>query len=97
MKKKNPHHGSTLDDFLESLPDDEQVEIKAEGLKQSICAQVRKAMKKQGIGVVQLQKMLDTSPSQVQRLLDEHYTGVSLKNLVKLYSVLGKELKIIAG
>lgn len=93
-KKKNPHHGPSFQSWLEELPDKDQVAIQAGALKLQLAIRARKEMEKKGIGVNQLVKLMGTSPSQVQRLLDGSYTGVSLKNLVKLYAALGKELKL---
>lgn len=93
---RNPHQGSSFDCFLESLPSDEQVDIKASALKLELSIKARELMKRRGIGPRKLEKLLRTSPSQVQRLLNERYVGVSLKNLVRLYSALGQDLKLVS-
>ena len=67
MSKKNPHWGSTLDDFLheEGIYD----AAKAEAVMRVIMWQIAEEMRKQGISKTQLAERMNTSRAQVDRIL----------------------------
>jgi len=68
QKKKNPHWGSTFDDFLE----EEGVleEFRAVAVKEVIAWQIQQAMKKKKLSKNKMAKLMDTSRAQLDRLLD---------------------------
>ena len=67
MNKKNPHWGSSLDDFLkeEGIYD----EVVAQVEKEVIAWQLQQAMKKKKISKNKLATLLKTSRTQVDRIL----------------------------
>ena len=67
MKKKNPHWGSSLDDFLkqEGIYD----EVVAQVEKEVIARQLEQAMKKKKITKKRMAELMKTSRSQVDKLL----------------------------
>lgn len=57
-------------------------------IKHRIVLKVLAGMEIRGIGGNALQKMLDTGPSQVQRLSDHEGIAISLKSIAKLRTIL---------
>lgn len=92
MKKKNPHIGSSLDDFLK----DEGVleETRALALKETLAWQVEQAMKKSKINKVEMARRMHTSRAALDRLLDPGNASVTLQTLCKAARAIGRELRI---
>jgi antitoxin HicB len=92
MKKKNPHIGSSLDDFLK----EEGVleETRAAALKEVLAWQVQKAMKKKKINKVEMARRMKTSRAALDRLLDPGYASVTLQTLCKAARAVGRDLRI---
>ncbi len=90
--KKNPHVGSTLDDFLkeEGIHD----EVTALVLKEKIAFQLKKRMAAQKISVNKMAQAMKTSRTQVNRLLDPHNGNVTLNTLQKAASVVGRSVRL---
>jgi antitoxin HicB len=65
--KKNPHWGSTLDDFL----DEEGIReaAKAEAVTRVVAWQLNEEMKRQGMSKARLAQLMNTSRAQVDRIL----------------------------
>jgi len=92
-KKKNGavnHTGSAIDSFLEEEGIREEVEAVA--VKRMISWQLAEAMKKKTKQA--LAKELNTSRSQVDRLLDPQNIRVSLDTITRAAKALGKRLII---
>jgi antitoxin HicB len=91
-KKKNPHHGSTLDDFLK----EEGVleEFRAAAVKEVVAWQIAKAMKDKKLSKNKMAALMQTSRAQLDRLLDPEQGNVTLETLHRAAHVLGHELKI---
>jgi DNA-binding Xre family transcriptional regulator len=91
-KKKNPHHGSTLDDFLK----EEGVleEFRAAAVKEVIAWQIEKAMKDKKLSKNKMAALMQTSRAQLDRLLDPEQGNVTLETLHRAARALGRELKI---
>jgi len=91
-KKRNLHHGSTIDDFLE----EEGVleEFRAVAVKEVIAWQIQQAMKKKKLSKNKMAKLMDTSRAQLDRLLDPKQGNVTLETLYRAADVLGRELRI---
>jgi len=89
---KNPHIGSSFDDFLkeEGIFD----EVNAVAIKRVISWQVQQEMESKQWTKKVLAERMDTSRSAVDRMLDPENTSVTLKTLDRTASVLGKRLKI---
>ncbi|MEJ2743892.1 MAG: helix-turn-helix domain-containing protein [Gammaproteobacteria bacterium] len=91
-KNKNPHEGSSFDDFLKE--DGIYEECSATALKRVLAWQFEEAMKQQHLTKKAMADKMDTSRSQLDRLLDPEKTGVSLETLQRAASVIGRELRI---
>jgi DNA-binding phage protein len=91
MKKKNPHWGSSLDDFLKEEGIYE--EVVAEVDKEMIALQLQRAMKKKGISKTRMAELMKTSRSQVDKLLNPKDGNVTIKTLHKAASVVGKRFE----
>ncbi len=94
-KKKNGvvgHTGSTFDGFLE----DEGIreEVDAVAVKRVISWQLAEAMRKKKKTKQALAKELNTSRSQLDRLLDPQNIAVSLDTITRAAKALGKRLII---
>ena len=88
----NKFTGSNFDDFLreEGIYD----EVTTRALKRLLSLQMQDALKDQQMTKTSLANRLNTSRSQLDRLLDPDYTSVTLDSLSQLASALGKQLRI---
>jgi antitoxin HicB len=91
-RKKNPHHGSTLDSLLK----EEGVlkEFRAAAIKEVIAWQIDKAMKDKKLSKNRMAALMQTSRAQLDRLLDPEQGNVTLDTLHRAAHVLGRELRI---
>jgi len=92
VKKKNPHIGSSLDDFLK----EEGIlqEARAVALKEALSWQVQKAMKKNKINKVEMARRMRTSRAALDRLLDPGNASVTLQTLCRAARAVGRDLRI---
>ncbi len=91
-RKKNPHVGSSFDDFLAEeglLADAETVAI-----KRVIVFQIVRLMEEEGISKSEMARRMKTSRSALDRLLDPENDSVSLQTLQRAAQALGKRLRI---
>ena len=88
----NQYSGGDFDDFLQS----EGVldEVTARAHKRLLALQLQDALAASQLNKTQLAAQLQTSRSQVDRLLDPDYTALTLDSLARLAHVLGKQLRI---
>lgn len=88
----NPYSGSNFDDFLaeEGILE----EVSARALKQLLALQLNEIMVEAQMSKSQLAEQLQTSRSQVDRLLDPDNTTVTLASLDRLARAVGKQLRI---
>ncbi|MGH6871085.1 MAG: Fis family transcriptional regulator [Rhizomicrobium sp.] len=91
-KKKNPHLGSSFDDFLkeEGLYE----EVTAAAMKRVLAWQIAQLMKKQHVTKSVMAKRMRTSRAALDRLLDESNTSVTLQTMGRAAMALGKELSV---
>ena len=89
---KNPHEGSSFDDFLKE--DGIYEECTAAALKKVLAWQLEEEMKNKKITKKVMAERMKTSRSQLDRLLDPEKTGVSLETMQRAASVVGRELRI---
>lgn len=89
---KNPHEGSSFDDFLKK--DGVYEECTAGALKKVLAWQLEEEMKNKKITKKVMAERMATSRSQLDRLLDPEKTGVSLETMQRAASVVGRELRI---
>ena len=88
----NKHRGSSFDVFLEEEGILEEVSAKAQ--KQLISLQLEEIMEDSHLTKTNLAKLLNTSRSQLDRLLDPDNTAITLESLERLAQAVGKRLKI---
>ena len=88
----NRYTGSDFDDFLreEGILED----VTARAHKRLLSLQLAEAMEASKISKVQLAERLQTSRSQVDRLLDPDNTAITLESLERLASAVGRQLRI---
>lgn len=84
--------GSSFESFLEEEGLLEAVDEAA--VKEVIAWQVAREMHIRGLTKTALATAMNTSRSQVNRLLDPDNTGVALHTLYRAAAVLGKKLKV---
>jgi antitoxin HicB len=90
-KKRNPRIGSTLDDFLKA--DGLLEELQVQAIKETVAWQLEEAMKKKHVSKAGLAKMLRTSRTQVNRLLDPA-SDVTLSSLQRAAKLVGREVRL---
>ncbi len=88
----NKYSGSDFDYFLNEEGILEEVTARAH--KRLLALQLNDAMKASKISKVQLAEKLQTSRSQIDRLLDPDNTAVTLESLERLANAVGRQLKI---
>lgn len=91
MKAKNPHHGSTLDEFLAEKGLLEELQTQA--VKEVVAWQLSKEMKKRKLSKARLASMLKTSRTQIDRLLDPSH-DVTLSSLQRAAAMVGCKLRV---
>jgi antitoxin HicB len=94
-KKRNPHHGSTLDDLLREEGVLEQ--FQAVAIKEVIAWQIQKAMKEKKLSKNRMADLMHTSRAQLDRLLDPEQGNVTIETLQRAANVLGRPLRIELG
>ena len=89
---KSKHIGSSFDDFLQ----EEGLMAKAEAtaLKRVLAYQIRQEMELRHISKAALARMMKTSRSSVDRLLDPKNSSITLLTLENVAVALGKKLKL---
>jgi len=88
----NQHAGSMIDDFLR----DEGVleAFQARSIKEVIAWQLEKAMKDGKISKRRLAQMMQTSRTQVDRILDPTDGNVTIQTLQRAAAVLGRRVQV---
>jgi antitoxin HicB len=94
---KNPHFGSSLEDFLEA--EGLLAEATEHAIKAVVAWQLKTSMEQQHLTKAALAKKLHTSRSQIERVLDPHNDNVSVSTLRKAAAAVGQklELKLVAA
>jgi antitoxin HicB len=90
-KAKNPHWGSTLDDFLKEEGIHQQATTAA--VKSVIALQLEREMKKKHITKKRLAEMMHTSRAQVDRILDPDKGNVTIETLQRAAALMGRHLR----
>jgi antitoxin HicB len=88
----NPRIGSSFDSLLEEVG----IRGKAEWIAQRriLAWQLQRELEQQGLSKSELARRMDTSRTQVDRLLDPENDRVQLDTLVKAAHAVGRELKL---
>lgn len=89
-RKRISHSGSTFDSFLEEEGIREEVEAVA--IKRVLAWELTQAMREQQKTKQEMAKLLRTSRSQLDRLLDPENAGVTLDTMNRVAKALGKRL-----
>jgi hypothetical protein len=89
--KKNPHWGSTLDEFL----DEEGIReaAKTEAVTRVVAWQLSEEMKRQGITKARLAEMMKTSRAQIDRVLKAK-GNVTIETLQRAAELVGRKLRL---
>jgi len=90
-KKQNPHIGSSLDEFLKEEGTFEELQTQA--IKEVIAWQLGEAMKERGVSRAGMAKLLHTSRTQVNRLLDPA-SDVALSSLQRAAALVGRQVRL---
>jgi antitoxin HicB len=90
--KKNPHFGSSLEDFLEA--EGLLEEATEHAIKAVIAWQLRTKMDQQHLTKSALAKQLHTSRSQIDRVLDPNNEDVTVSTLRKVAGAVGQKLEL---
>ena len=90
--KKNPHFGSSLEDFLEA--EGLLEEATEHAIKAVVASQLKAMMEQQHLTNAALAKLLHTSRSQIDRVLDPNNDDVSVATLRKAAEAVGQKLKL---
>lgn len=90
--KKNPSLGSSFNDFLKE--DGIYDEVTAVAIKRSLALELERAMETQAITKVEMARRMETSRSQLNRLLDPTNDRIQLDTLYKAASALGMSLTL---
>jgi predicted XRE-type DNA-binding protein len=91
-KKRNRHHGSSIDAFLEEEGVLER--FQAVAIKEVIAWQVQKAMKEQKLSKNRMAELMKTSRAQVDRLLDPDNGSATIESLQRAAKIVGRELRL---
>jgi predicted transcriptional regulator len=91
-RKPNRHRGSSLDDFLEQ--EDVLPEFRAQAIKEVIAWQLGEAMKERGLSKAALARLMHTSRTQVDRVLDPANGNVTLETLQRAAELVGRTLQL---
>lgn len=92
MDEKNPHAGSTLESLLRE--DDAYEDIKNDAIKSVLAYKLDEAMKAQNLSKARMAKRMQTSRSQLDRLLDPQNEGVTLHTLKRAAEAVGMRLEL---
>jgi len=91
MNATSLHFGSSLDDFLKEEGIFEQTQTRA--IKEVIAWQLTQAMQEQAMSKTRMAALLQTSRSQLDRLLDPS-SDVTLSTLERAAALVGRKLSI---
>ena len=89
---KNKHIGSDFDDFLQG--EGLLAEAEATAIKRVLAFQIQKEMEERQLTKSALAKLMNTSRSSLDRLLDPNNPSVTLVTMESAAIALGKKLKI---
>ena len=92
MVKQNQYAGSSLDDLLEETG--ELAEVSTVAIKRVIAWEISEKMKSENLSKTKMAKLMETSRSALDRLLDPANTSVTLHTLDNAARAVGKTLRI---
>ncbi|AJD53265.1 Helix-turn-helix domain-containing protein [Thalassospira xiamenensis M-5 = DSM 17429] len=86
------HTGSSFDDFLEEEGIREEIETVA--IKRVLAWQLRQEMEKQNLSKAEMARLMKTSRTQLERLLDDTNDKVQLDTIQRGAKAVGRTLKL---
>jgi antitoxin HicB len=89
---ENRHRGSSLDDFL--AEDGVLPQFQARAIKEVVAWQLAEAMKERGLSKAALARLMRTSRTQVDRLLDPASGNVTIETLQRAAELVGRRLQL---
>ena len=89
---ENPHHGSSIDDFLKEEGVFEAFQARA--VKEVLAWQLGQALKEQKMSKRRLATIMHTSRTQIDRVLDPNNGNVTLETLQRAAAVVGRKLQV---
>ncbi len=92
MSRKNPGSGSTLEQLLKA--EGAYEECKTNAIKKVLAYKLDEAMKAQNLSKASMARKMETSRSQLDRLLDPENESVTLHTMKKAASVVGLKLEL---
>ena len=95
MTKRNRKKGavgSTLDDFLKE--DGTYDSTQAVAIKRLLAWQIGQAMERKHITKAEMARRMDTSRSQLDRLLDPESNSVTLETLTRAARAVGRQVRV---
>lgn len=92
MAKTNKHWGSTLDNFLkeEGIYEGAKTQV----AKEMIAWQIERAMKEKKLTKKRMAELMETSRTQIDRLLNPKDHNVTLATLEKAAAIVGRQLRL---
>ena len=91
-EKRNPYLGSSVADFFAA--DGLLEEIEAAAIKRVIALELQLELDRKQMTKTELARRLDTSRSQLDRILDPSNESITLNTLMKAAALLGKRLHV---
>jgi len=89
---RNKHRGSGLDDFL--AQEGVLEEFQARAIKEVVAWQLAEAMKERKLSKNALAKQMQTSRTQVERVLDPEAGNVTIETLQRAAALVGRRVQI---
>ena len=90
--RENPHRGSSVEDFLREEGLYEAASARA--IKEVLAWQIEREMERQGISKAEMARLMRTSRSALDRLLDPENESVTLSTLFRAAAALGSDLGV---
>jgi DNA-binding phage protein len=91
IDKHEKHIGSSFDDFLEE--EGIRADVEARALKRVLAWQVEQAMKERHLSKAAMARAMNTSRTQLDRLLDPENDALTLRTLTRAAHALGLRLR----
>ena len=92
MADGNPHVGSTLESLLRE--DGAYEDAKDHAIKSVLAYKLEQAMKAQNLSKAKMAERMETSRSQLDRLLDPENEGVTLHTLKRAAAAVGMRVEV---
>ncbi len=92
MADGNPHVGSTLESLLRE--DGTYEDAKDHAIKSVLAYKLEQAMKAQNLSKAKMAERMETSRSQLDRLLDPENEGVTLHTLKRAAAAVGMRVEV---